>query len=129
MSRHRLVGCSVLVALSLVATAVPAAAAQPGPAHVPPVEAAVADPFRAPADPFGAGNRGIEYATEAGSEVRASADGVVVFAGSVAGSRHVTVRHPDGVRTSYSFLDTVAVAVGQRVAQGQPVGVTEGRLH
>jgi len=93
------------------------------------VEAPVADPFRPPATPFGAGNRGIEYATEAGTEVRATGDGRVTFAGSVAGSLHVTVLHDDGVRTTYSFLARIDVVVGQPVRQGAVVGLTAGALH
>ena len=52
-----------------------------------------------------------------------------LFAGPVAGALHVTVGHPDGLRTSYSFLATAGVAVGQRVRQGEPVGTAGGRLH
>jgi hypothetical protein len=57
------------------------------------------------------------------------ADGVVTFAGSVGGTRHVAVLHPDGVRTTYSFLDGIEVVVGQRVRRGQRVGTTVGSLH
>ena len=59
----------------------------------------------------------------------AIADGVVLFAGPVAGALHVTVLHADGVRSSYSFLAQVLVAIGQRVVRGQPVGVAGARLH
>src|SRR5690606_38416743 len=61
--------------------------------------------------------------------VRASADGTVSFAGPVAGSLHVTVLHADGVRTSYSFLATVEVTVGQRVRRGDRLGTAGGHLH
>ncbi|HEV7758757.1 MAG TPA: peptidoglycan DD-metalloendopeptidase family protein, partial [Acidimicrobiales bacterium] len=91
--------------------------------------APVTDGFRAPPHPYGPGNRGIEYDTKPGDPVLASADGQVVFAGSVAGSRHVTVLHADGVRTSYSYLDEIRVAVGQRVRQGDQVGVAGERFH
>ena len=53
----------------------------------------------------------------------------MTFAGSVAGARHVTVLHPDGLRTTASYLATIAVVVGQEVAQGDLLGTTEGRLH
>ncbi|HEX6237328.1 MAG TPA: M23 family metallopeptidase [Acidimicrobiales bacterium] len=97
--------------------------------YVPPVAAPAADPFRPPATPYGPGNRGIEYATSSGDEVRASAAGKVLFAGHVAGALHVTLGHADGVRTSYSFLASVEVARGQRVAQGDRLGTAGGRLH
>ena len=51
---------------------------------------------------------------------RRSADGRVTFAGSVAGTLHVTVLHDDGVRTTYSFLQRVDVVIGQAVAPGRP---------
>ena len=59
----------------------------------------------------------------------ASASGVVIFAGPVAGTLHVTIRHPDGLRTSYSFLARIAVAVGRHVGQGQLVGVAGPVFH
>ncbi len=95
----------------------------------PPVEAPVTDPFRPPAQPWLPGNRGIEYATVPGTPVRAAARGRVSFAGPVAGALHVTVEHPDGIRTSYSFLATVAVSVGAEGAKGQVVGTSAARLH
>ena len=42
-------------------------------------------------------------------------DGLVAFAGVVAGSLHVVVDHGDGIRTSYSFLARVDVVARQRV--------------
>lgn len=117
-------------ALLVVASAAPRVSAAPDPPlYLPPVDAPVEDPFRPPATPFGAGNRGLEYGTAAGTAVSVAADGVVTFAGMVAGALHVTVRHPDGVRTTYSFLARVDVVVGQRVSQGDVVGTTTGRLH
>lgn len=118
-----------LVVVPTVAAAEPVKGGQEGVVHVPPVGSPVVDEFRAPAQPFGPGNRGLEYDTEPGQEVRASAGGEVVFAGQVARSLHVTVRHADGVRTSYSFLSEVGVMVGERVAQGDRLGAAGGKLH
>jgi murein DD-endopeptidase MepM/ murein hydrolase activator NlpD len=53
----------------------------------------------------------------------------VSFAGAVAGSLHVTIAHPDGIRTSYSYLATIAVSAGAEVARGQVVGTSGARLH
>lgn len=103
--------------------------AEPGPIYGVPVEAPVRDPFRAPVGPYGAGNRGIEYDTEVGEVVRASADGRVVFAGAVGGTLHVTVLHADGVRTSSSFLRRIDVAVDQEVHRGDPLGLAGDTLH
>ncbi len=114
--------------LALVATG-SVAAADPPPAYIPPVDAPVSDPFRAPPTPYAAGNRGLEYATVPGTPVRASGDGTVVFAGAVAGTLHVTLSHADGLRTSYSFLATVEVVVGQRLRQGDRLGTSGDRFH
>jgi murein DD-endopeptidase MepM/ murein hydrolase activator NlpD len=97
--------------------------------YAPPVEAPVADPFRPPPEPWRSGNRGIEYATAPGTQVHAIGPGAVVFAGAVAGSLHVTVLHPDGLRSSYSFLAAIRVRVGQRVRGGALVGVAGERFH
>lgn len=123
------------VAAVVLALAVPPPAAGQAPGgpsaivHVPPVEAPVVDPFRAPAHPFGPGNRGLEYDTEPGTPVEASAEGTVVFVGQVGGALHVTIRHADGVRTSYSFLSRLDVVRGQTVEQGATVGAAGDRLH
>lgn len=128
------VAAAIAVSAPPPAAAGPRAPHQPRPSppaagYVPPVDAPVVDPFRPPAGRFGAGNRGLEYATTPGSPVRASAEGTVVFAGPVAGSRHVTVLHGDGLRTSYSFLASIEVVRGQQVAQGDTVGTAGDRLH
>jgi hypothetical protein len=94
-----------------------------------PVDGVVVDGFRPPTSPFGPGNRGIDYATAPGAAVRAAADGVVAFAGSVGGAQHVTVRHADGLRTSYSFVASVTVAVGKPVRRGDVIARSSGHLH
>lgn len=124
---------AVLVIATLLLFAAPAAGAPkdgaPGAVfYSPPVDAPVSDPFRPPPTPYGPGNRGIEYATAAGTTVLASADGTVRFAGVVAGHRWVTINHDDGVRTTYGPLDAFSVSVGDRVRRGDPLGTSEGAL-
>jgi murein DD-endopeptidase MepM/ murein hydrolase activator NlpD len=97
--------------------------------YEPPTDAPVIDPFRPPPGPYAAGNRGIEYRTVPGSPVRAAADGRVTFAGAIAGSLYVTLSHADGIRTSYSYLASIAVTPGEQVRLGQPVGTAGERLH
>lgn len=99
------------------------------PRYRPPVVAPVVDGFRPPPGPFAAGNRGIEYATEPGAAVGAIGAGRVVFAGPVAGALHVTVHHGDGLRSSYSFLASITIALGDPVGPGQSVGTATERLH
>ena len=97
--------------------------------YVPPVVGIIVDPFRPPAHPGAPGNRGLEYATRPGSAVRAAAAGIVTFAGRVGPGRHVTLAHADGVRTSYSFLRSVAVRTGQPVDAGGVLGTTGSSFH
>lgn len=103
--------------------------AQSAAPYRPPVDGPIVDPYRPPAHTGGTGNRGVDYATTPGALARAAADGEVTFAGSVGASLHVVVLHADGVRTSYSFLQTVRVRRGDRVRQGDVVGTTGDRLH
>lgn len=121
-----------LVLATLVALGATPPARAGAPAAVtyrPPVDAPVVDPFR-PADPnWTAGNRGLEYATTPGTPVAASAAGEVVFAGPVGDGLHVVVLHDDGLRTSYSFLQLVAVKRGDKVTQGQTVGTAKDHFH
>ena len=123
------------VAVGLGFSIAPAAHAQTAPpapgvvVYRAPVDAPVIDTFRPPAHVGGQGNRGLEYATRPGSAVRAAAPGRVTFAGRVGAGLHVTVAHPDGVRTSYSFLRGVAVRAGQSVGAGDVLGTTGTSFH
>ncbi len=89
---------------------------------VPPVEAPVRIGFEAPACSWCPGHRGVEFATAAGSVVRAVEAGVVSFAGTVVGQRFVTVTDHAGWQETYGYLSGAAVTQGQAVAAGQPVG-------
>jgi Peptidase family M23 len=91
-----------------------------------PVDGAVVRPFEDPASVYGPGHRGVDLAAAPGTPVRAANAGVVSFAGAVAGTLHVTITHAGGLRTSYSFLASVAVREGQTVARGDVVGTTGG---
>jgi len=92
-------------------------------AYAPPVgpPVTVLRPFQAPPAPWAAGHRGVDLGASGGAHVLAPADGVVSFAGPVAGRPVVVVTHPDGLRSS---LEPVvgSVPVGDRVARGQVVG-------
>ena len=108
----------------------PVGGGPPGPTYVAPAaDAVIVDHFRAPATVYSAGNRGIDAVTMPGAPVVASGDGEVIFAGPVAGTLHVTLRHPDGLRTSYSFLAVVLVEPGDHVDQGDVIGLSAGLFH
>jgi murein DD-endopeptidase MepM/ murein hydrolase activator NlpD len=114
-----------------VIPSMPAAEASDGPAYGTygwPLAGPVIRTFELPEGPFGAGHRGIDIAAPPGTVVRAANDGVVAFAGLVAGARYVSVDHVDGVRTTYSWLSSVSVRAGDPVRRGDPVG-TSGMGH
>jgi Peptidase family M23/Alpha/beta hydrolase of unknown function (DUF915) len=95
-------------------------------AWIPPVDGAVMRAFVAPIAEYATGHRGVDFAAAAGTTVRASNDGTVSFAGDVAGALHVVVAHEGGIRTSYSFLASADVQVGQHVSRGQVIGRAGG---
>ncbi len=115
-----------LLALGLLVAGFPPVAAAAPSGWQLPVDGSVVRPFRAPIGQFGSGHRGVDLAAAPGVAVRAANDGVVVFAGSVAGSLHVVVAHDGGIRTSSSFLARVDVRAGQRVARGSVIGAAGG---
>lgn len=94
-----------------------------------PVDAPIRDPFRPPDDPYGPGNRGIEYATEPGQPVVAVDRGSIAFAGPVAGSPVVVVDHGGGLRSSYVRLLESSVASGATVAAGERLGLADSGFH
>ncbi len=91
---------------------------------IPPVDGPITMHFDAPEFPYGSGHRGIDVEAPRGSTVVAASEGVVAFAGQVGGRLFVSIDHPVGLRTTYSFLDGILVAAGDGVAQGQPIALS-----
>jgi murein DD-endopeptidase MepM/ murein hydrolase activator NlpD len=108
-----------------VATAGPAptAAAQTPETWIPPMdgELMVTRPFDRLPHPFAAGHRGVDLQGTPWSPVLAAGDGVVVFAGMVAGRPVVSIDHANGLRTTYEPVDPT-VGAGSRVRRGEPIG-------
>lgn len=75
-----------------------------------------------------AGHWGVDITTPEGTEVRTPVDGLVSFAGVVAGMKTVTVRVDDGTRVSMSYLSDVTVAPGIELSVGDVIGLS-GRAH
>ncbi len=69
-----------------------------------------------------AGHWGVDIAVAEGTVVGAPGPGVITFAGSVAGRLSVTVDHGGGIKTSVSYLGSIAVTYGVRVAARHVVG-------
>lgn len=89
----------------------------------PPVRVLVG--FDPPDVRWGAGHRGIDLAASIGESIRAPADGVVSFAGSVAGRPVLVVAHAGGLRSTFEPV-LATVSVGQRVTRASIVGSLDG---
>lgn len=102
------------------------AAATRGTDYRVPVGSEVLRLFDPPEVRWGSGHRGIDLGATPGAAVVAPADGVVTVAGTVVDRGVVTIRHPDGLRSS---LEPVAPSVrsGDVVAAGDPVGALTDR--
>lgn len=98
-------------------------------AYLPPVVGQVVRGFQAPVSPYGPGHRGVDFAAAAGQPVRAMADGIVGFAGTVVGHGWVSVDHPDGLRTTVGPLREIGVSPGDRVRSGEVVGSVGDGAH
>lgn len=124
--RRGAVVVAVVAAVALVVTV-----GSPGAASacwLPPVYGPIADPYRAPACRWCAGNRGIEYAVGRQATVRSVAAGVVSFSGVVVGTRYVVVDIGAGRRVTYGGLRTARVGRGDRVAARSVIGSASGTL-
>ncbi len=101
----------------------------PGGGWIPPIDAPIIDPFRPPTSRFGAGNRGLEYGATSGSTIWSVDAGTVVFAGRVGTGRYITVDHGTGLRSTYAFVESIAVVRGQTLRRGQVVGTAGPGFH
>ncbi|MGK8523404.1 M23 family metallopeptidase [Nocardia asteroides] len=70
------------------------------------------------------GHRGVDLAGAEGQAVLAAGEGIVVFAGTVAGKPVVSLDHPGGLRTTYEPV-RADVPVGGRVGRGTRIGTLE----
>ncbi|GAA1462891.1 murein hydrolase activator EnvC family protein [Williamsia maris] len=77
--------------------------------------------FDPPEQRWMSGHRGVDLASTAGAVVRSAGSGVVNFAGEVAGKQVVSVRHADGILTTYEPVEALVTA-GRPVARGDPLG-------
>ena len=82
----------------------------------------VARRLQAPPHRYGPGHRGLDLAAVPGAPVLAAGDGVVVFAGMVAGRPVLSIDHAGGLRTTYEPVQP-SVRAGMQVLRGAPLGV------
>ncbi|MGA6959576.1 MAG: peptidoglycan DD-metalloendopeptidase family protein [Candidatus Acidiferrales bacterium] len=67
---------------------------------------------------------GIDYAAPTGTPVQTIGDGRVIFAGRKGGAGNlIEIQHSNGYTTYYMHLSCVLVRQGQRVEQGQRIGL------
>lgn len=91
-----------------------------------PVKGIFTSAFGSRSDPLthGRGNhQGVDIAAAPGQPVRASADGIVMRAGSIGGlGNAIFVAHGFGITTRYGHLSKVEVRPGQKVKRGDVIG-------
>lgn len=87
-----------------------------------PTQGKVTSPFGYRKSPFGRRSEfhnGVDIAAPYGTDVFASADGVVVVAGWSSGyGREVIIDHGFGIKTAYAHNSSIMVRVGQQVKKG-----------
>jgi murein DD-endopeptidase MepM/ murein hydrolase activator NlpD len=92
-----------------------------------PVRGYITDGFGVRHNPFGGRDTemhtGLDIATNPGTAIESTADGIVIFAGFTGGYGNVVVvDHGYGITTRYGHMQQVEVAVGQHVNRGSVVG-------
>ncbi|MBN9643203.1 M23 family metallopeptidase [Corynebacterium mendelii] len=128
---HRLAALLLVVLVAaapggaVAAAAVPRTAAAGGgwvnPVTSFPGRPVVVRDFDPPARRWLAGHRGVDVAAAPGQPIYAAGAGTVRFAGFVALTPTVSIRHPGGIITTYQPVKA-AVAAGQPVSAGQLIG-------
>ncbi|NYI41847.1 M23 family metallopeptidase [Demequina lutea] len=131
--RHAFLGAlAVLAALSIgvLACAHPADAATRRVALSAPVAPFTVQRLASlPPQPWLAGHRGVDLAADTGERVTAPATGVVTYVGFVVDRPVVSIRHVQGLVSSFEPVDSTAV-VGDIIARGQTIGtVADTPLH
>ena len=117
------IALALVVALALICAPIAASAAPSLPPGSKPIPGAVITRFDPPDVRWGVGHRGIDVAGSPGEIVSAATDGMVTYAGVLAGRGVVVVEHGT-VRTTYEPV-AATVAVGDVVSRGQPIGRLE----
>ena len=68
-------------------------------------------------------HKGVDFAAPSGTDLFATADGVVSKAGWRSGyGRMITIQHDFGIETRYAHLSKIRVKVGQKVSRGDHIG-------
>ena len=99
-----------------------------------PVAGPVLDGYRPPACPWCPGNRGIEYDSTAGEDVRAPVSGAITFDGQVGGQRYLTIGVGRGelaykVTIGGLNFETSFHRIGEALSKGDLIGTAGGPVH
>ncbi len=91
-----------------------------------PVKGKISSHFGWRRDPFThhwAWHNGIDISVPYGTPVKASKDGVVIFADNAKGYGNlVIIKHPDGFKTYYAHLSKIFVRTGEKIEKGKELG-------
>src|SRR5436190_13769537 len=92
-----------------------------------PVRGYITDGYGFRHNPFGGGgsenHAGLDIATNHGTAIGSTADGIVIFAGMYGGYGNlVVIDHGYGITTRYGHMSRIDVQVGQRVTRGKQIG-------
>jgi murein DD-endopeptidase MepM/ murein hydrolase activator NlpD len=92
-----------------------------------PVRGYITDGFGNRRNPFGGAGRenhsGLDIATNHGTAIEATADGIVIFSGPHGGYGNVVViDHGYGITTRYAHMSKLDVGVGEHVTRGKQIG-------
>jgi murein DD-endopeptidase MepM/ murein hydrolase activator NlpD len=92
-----------------------------------PVRGYITDGFGNRRNPFGGGgyesHAGLDIATNHGTAIESTADGIVIFAGPHGGYGNVIViDHGYGITTRYAHMSKLDVQVGEHVTRGKQIG-------
>lgn len=72
---------------------------------------------------WGRMHAGTDFAAPHGTDIHATADGVVIHAGWLSGyGKLIKIRHEFGIETRYAHLSNIRVKKGDRVSRGQHIG-------
>ncbi len=91
-----------------------------------PVRGYITDGFGVRRSPFGGGyenHAGLDIATNHGTAIESTADGIVIYAGMHGGYGNiVVVDHGYGITSRYGHMSKIDVQVGQHVTRGKMIG-------
>ena len=92
-----------------------------------PVRGYITDGFGSRRNPFGGGgteaHSGLDIATNHGTAIESTADGIVIFAGPHGGYGNVVViDHGYGITTRFAHMSKIDVGVGEHVTRGKQIG-------